>query len=131
VIVADASAVIDFLTVLPQTDGAVARLTDRLVSSDSVHAPHLIDVEVLHVLRKMAARHVLSALRADRAVEDFLALRIIRYPVTDMVRRAWDLRHNLSAYDATYVTLAEALDCPLVTRDARIAGSGFAQIEVY
>ena len=122
---------IDFLTILPQTDAAVARLSDRLVSSQSVHAPHLIDVEVLHGLGKMAARGILSALRAGRAVEDFLVLSIIRYPLTDMARRIWDLRHNLSAYDAAYVTLAEALDCPLLTRDARVAGSGFAQVEVY
>jgi len=122
---------IDFLTILPQTDAAVARLSDRLVSSQSVHAPHLIDVEVLHGLGKMAARGILSALRAGRAVEDFLVLPIIRYPLTDMARRIWDLRHNLSAYDAAYVTLAEALDCPLLTRDARVAGSGFAQVEVY
>ena len=130
-IVADASAVIDFLTVLPETDAVAGLLADRLTQGQPVNAPHLLDVEVLHVLRKMAARKVLSARRAERAVDDFLALRITRHPATAMARRIWDLRDNLSAYDAAYVSLAEALDCPLITRDARIAGSGFAQVEVY
>ena len=130
-IVADASAVIDFLTVLPETDAALGQLSGRLASGQPVNAPHLLDVEVLHVLRKMARRKVLSSRRAERAMDDFLALPITRYPATAMARRIWDLRDNLSAYDAAYVSLAEALDCPLITRDARIAGSGFAQVEVY
>jgi predicted nucleic acid-binding protein len=87
----------------------------------SLHAPQLIDLEVLHVFRRFERRGVLSASRAAEAVEDLLDLPVTRYPHLALASRIWELRGGLTAYDAAYVALAEALDAPLLTRDAALA----------
>jgi len=120
VIVVDASVLATAL-VDDGPDGELARL--RLVEARSLHAPHLIDLEVLSVLRRQAAEGRLSDRRATLAIEDMLDLAIVRYPHFVLVLRSWKLRDNLTPYDAAYVTLAEALGCPLVTADRRIAGA--------
>lgn len=119
-IVLDASAAIDWLL---QTS-AGQRIEQRIYShSESLHAPHLLDLEVGQVLRRLAREGAVSSDRADQAIEDLLDLRITRYPHFVLLPRIWQLRHNLSAYDAAYVALAENLGARLLTRDARLASA--------
>jgi predicted nucleic acid-binding protein len=120
VIVLDASAAIDWLL---QT-AAGQRIERRIYShNESLHAPHLLDLEVGQVLRRLVREDSVSARRADQAIEDLLDLRIARYPHFVLLPRIWQLRHNLSAYDAAYVALAENLCARLLTRDARLASA--------
>jgi predicted nucleic acid-binding protein len=89
--------------------------------NETLHAPHLLDLEATEVLRRLSLQRVVSAHRADEAVRDLLDLRVTRYPHFVLLPRIWQLRHNFSAYDAAYVVLAEKLGATLVTRDARLA----------
>ena len=94
----------------------------RLRGSD-VCAPELIDLEVLSVIRRLVAAGDVSADRAERAVDDLAALPIRRVAHRPLVDRCWELRHNLTPYDAAYVALAEALEITLLTADARLGRS--------
>jgi predicted nucleic acid-binding protein len=119
VIVLDASTVV---AVLLDPGPGAERIRERIESpGESLHVPHLLEIEVLHVLRRQALRGALSQRRSTEALEDLANIMFVRYPHTSLVGRIWELRHNLSAYDAAYVALAEALDAPLVTMDARLA----------
>jgi predicted nucleic acid-binding protein len=118
VIVADASAVLELLLGTDAAPRVAARLLD---ASETLHAPHLLDVEVTQALRRYAISGGLDARRGERALADLLDLPLRRHPHTVLLRRAWELRRSISAYDAVYVALAEALGAPLVTRDARLA----------
>ena len=129
-IVLDASAAIDWLL---QT-AAGQRIEQRIFShNESLHAPHLLDLEVIQVLRRLAQQGVVPVHRVDEAVRDLLDLRITRYPHFVLLPRVWQLRHNLSAYDAAYIVLAENLGATLVTRDGRLASTSghAAPIELY
>lgn len=100
----------------------------------SLHAPHLLDLEVAHTLRRLVAQDQVTETRAAEALKDLAGFSIERYPHTVLLPRIWALRHNLTAYDTAYVALAEALDATLlVTRDSRIrrAPGHFVQIEVF
>jgi predicted nucleic acid-binding protein len=119
-IVADASAVLELLLGGVSAQPAVTRLLDE---QETLHAPHLLDVEIAQVLRRYVARGAMSAARGKQALEDYLDLRITRHPTEPLLMRIWELRANVTAYDAAYVALAEALDAPLVTADARLARS--------
>lgn len=117
-IVLDASAAIDWLL---QT-AVGQRIEKRIYSrAESLHAPHLLDLEVALVLRRLVRETSVSAQRADQALEDLLALRVTRYPHFVFLPYIWRLRHNLSAYDAAYIALTRELDATLITRDARLA----------
>lgn len=100
-------------------DGDAARA--RLASDPELHAPHLVDLEVLSVLRRQAGAELLDARRAGLALQDLLSLPVTRYPHLPFAPRVWELRNNLTPYDAAYVALAESLGCVLVTVDARLA----------
>ena len=123
-IVLDASAAVDWL--LQTSSGQ--RIENRIYSrKETLHAPHLLDLEVTQVLRRLARQGVVPVRRADEAVRDLLDLRITRYPHFALLPRIWQLRHNFSTYDAAYIVLAEKLGAALVTRDSRLAsGSGHA-----
>jgi predicted nucleic acid-binding protein len=116
-IVVDASALVKVLT--PARPDHV--LDRRLQEADSLHAPHLVDVEVANGLRRAAATGSVSTDRAQDALLDLDTMPITRYPHGALLPRAWELRDNLTAYDAMYVALAEVLEAPLVTCDARLA----------
>ena len=94
------------------------------LAGEQLHAPELIDYEFVAGLRSLIARGRLSPEQADAALTDFGDLPLRRWPAADPLRRrALGLRDNLSAYDAAYVALAEALQCPLISRDGRLARS--------
>lgn len=116
-IVADASALVDLLLALP----AAARIAERLEPEPFVHAPHLVDTEVLHTLRRWVRRGALSAERAGEALADLSALPLTRHPHAPLSQRVWSLRERLSAHDATYAALAEGMDATLMTSDGRLA----------
>lgn len=119
-IVLDASAVIDWLL---QT-AAGQRIEKRIYTrSESLHAPHVLDLEVAQGLRRLASEGTVAARRADEAIRDLLDMRLTRYPHSVLLPRIWKYRHNLSAYDAAYVVLAETLAATLITRDARLAAA--------
>jgi predicted nucleic acid-binding protein len=129
VIVVDASAVLEFLL---QT-ALGTRIEARLYRDhDEFNAPHLLDVEVCQALRRLVRLGDVSVNRAQEALSDLVDLDIRRHAHIQFLDRAWDLRNNLTAYDAMYVALAEALDAPLVTCDAPLgAALGHqSQIEV-
>lgn len=129
-IVIDASAMLEVL--LGTETGA--RVEDRLLSrGESVHAPHLLDVEVAQVLRRYAAAGELSAERGLEALTDLADFPVHRYSHDILLPRIWELRHNLTAYDAAYLALAETLPAPLLTCDARLASAPrhAAKVEVY
>ena len=117
-IVLDASAAVDWLV----QSSAAPRIERRIFArNQSLHAPELLDLEVAQVLRRLAREGVLTVSRAEAAIDDLLDLRINRYPHSVLLPRIWQLRHNISAYDAAYVVLAEELHATLVTRDSRLA----------
>ncbi len=117
-IVVDASAILEVLLNTP----AAARVSDRLFDRrESLHAPHLIDLEIAQVLRRYDAAGELSAERAEQALDDLAALPLRRYRHDMLLGRIWELRKNATAYDAAYLALAESLGATLVTRDARLA----------
>jgi predicted nucleic acid-binding protein len=120
VIVLDASAAVDWLLQTAAGQSIERRIYSR---NETLHAPHLLDLEATQVLRRLSLQRVVSAHRADEAVRDLLDLRVTRYPHLVLLPRIWQLRHNFSAYDAAYVVLAEKLGATLVTRDARLASA--------
>jgi len=121
VIVVDASAMLELLLNAPSAQALGARI---LRPGQTIQAPHLMDVEVVQVLRLYVRTNAMSASRAQEALEDYSDLPITRYPHNVLLTRIWELRHNVTAYDAAYVALAEALDAPLVTCDRRLAAAG-------
>ncbi len=127
--VVDASVLVEYLGAADKAE--VAR---RRVAADraALWAPHLVDVEVGHVLRRRVRRGELAAEVAEGALEDLITLPLRRVRHRELLPRAWELRDSVSFYDAMYVSLAEILDQPLVTFDARLAkASGIrAEIEV-
>jgi predicted nucleic acid-binding protein len=119
-IVLDASAAVDWL--LQTANGR--RIETRIYSrSETLHTPHVLDLEVTQVLRRLARHGVVSIRRANEAVRDLLDLRITRYAHTLLIPEIWQLRHNFSAYDAAYIVLAEKLGAPLITRDGQLASA--------
>lgn len=108
-------------------------LIRRLAEDGDLHGPHLVDTEVLHALRRMLINDAISDERAQNARIDFAELALVRYPHQPLSDRVWALRHNLTAYDATFVALAEALAAPLITCDARLASvpGHAARIELF
>ena len=92
------------------------------LGSEELAAPHLLDSEVTHVLRSLVIRGAIDEQQAQAALDGFMALAIRRFPADWLRPRMWELRHNLSGYDATYVALAESVDASrLLTTDARLA----------
>lgn len=129
-IVLDASALVEWLL---QTSAGL-QIEKRLYSqNESLHSPHLLDIEVAHVLRRFVSGGKISAKRGEEALHDMLAVRITRYAHDIFLTRIWQHRHNLSAYDAAYIALAEDLGAPLITRDKRLSlASGHAvHVEVF
>jgi predicted nucleic acid-binding protein len=112
-IVIDASAAVAALL----NDGQAR----RLLAAKRVHAPHLIDSEIASALRRQVHKNRMSAADGWNALDIWRRLALMRYPTPGLLRRIWALRENLSAYDASYVALAETLDCVLVTADARFS----------
>ncbi len=100
-------------------DGRAAR--SRLTTGDDLVAPDLIDVETVAVLRKRWLAGDLSKSRFSAAIDDLEDVGLVRYPALPLMRRAFELRDDVTAYDAVYVALAERLGCPLVTADQRLA----------
>jgi predicted nucleic acid-binding protein len=118
VIVVDASALLEFLLQTPLGARVEARLFH---AGDELHAPHLVDVEVVQVLRRLVRTGEVSSIRAGEAIADLTDLDLHRHDHLDLLGRAWKLRDNLSAYDAVYVALAEAIDAPIITCDVALA----------
>jgi len=119
-IVLDASAVVELLL----NSAAAERVHRRAFQEAELRfAPHLIDIEVAHVMRRYAASGEITGRRGEQAVDLLREMRLIRYSHERFLPRIWELRHNLTAYDAAYVALAESLPAPLLTRDARLAAS--------
>ena len=128
-IVVDASCMLELLLRGP----ACRAIEDRLLSHDGIwSAPHLLDVEVSQVLRRHWLQGQLPEDRGRAAIADLEDFPLERYPHSALLPRIWQLRGNLTAYDAAYVALAEALDAPLITCDKRLARSSghAATIEV-
>jgi predicted nucleic acid-binding protein len=119
VLVVDTSAVLEALAARDPEPN----LIERLAADGDLHAPHLIDTEVLHALRRMRIARAISPERVDDVRSDFAELNIVRYPHQPLSDRVWELRHNMTAYDATFVALAELLAVPLLTCDARLASA--------
>lgn len=122
----DCSAIVDAL-------GGRADVGDlrKILAAEELHAPALLDFEVLSVLRGLTIGGHVSTARAHDLLSDYDDLPLRRWPFAHgLRRRAFQLRDNVSAYDAAYVALAEALECPLVTRDARLARSSGHTAEI-
>ena len=119
-IVVDASAVIEVLLNTPSG----IQIAERFFNpAETLHAPHLLDVEVAQVLRRYTRTGELDTARGLQALEDLVDFPLTRYPHDLFLLRIWELRHNVTAYDAAYIALAEALGAPLLTRDAALASA--------
>jgi predicted nucleic acid-binding protein len=115
VIVLDASAAVSALL----NDGRAR----RYLADEPLHAPHLVDVEVLSALRRQVKAGRLAPDHARQALTVWKRIGLIRYAATPLVDRVWELRDSVPAYDAVYLALAENLGCALVTADGRLAGA--------
>ena len=103
-----------------ESAGRAARLR---LSGERLVAPELVDLEVAAVFRRLSASGAMPNERASAAISDLYALPIERVPHRDLIGRCWELRHNVTVYDASYVAVAELFGCTLVTADARLAGA--------
>ena len=119
-IVIDSSAVLEVLLRTSAADQIEERI---FADSETLHAPHLLDLEVAQVLRRYCAEGELGQERGREALEDLTALPINRYPHDVFLARIWELRQNVTAHDAAYLCLAETLRARLLTRDARLAAA--------
>lgn len=113
-----------------EEEGVTGRLDRRLRTELELHAPHLIDLEVLNSLRGLVRGGKTTERRAAAMRADFDLLPLVRSPHEPFADRIWELRSNLTPYDASYVALAEALDAVLVTCDARMAAAAPDGMEV-
>jgi predicted nucleic acid-binding protein len=129
VIVLDASAVVELVLGSPRGAPVRARIQQP---DESLHAPHLLDVEVASVLRRYHLSGELSSEEGREALVDLAGLDIVRYPHDPLLARVWELRASVTAYDAVYLALAEVLEAPLLTLDRRLARARGhrAQVEV-
>ena len=119
-IVLDASVAIE---VLLNTSAGI-QIAERFFDPDeTIHAPHLLDIEVAQVLRRYARTGELDTARGLQALQDLIDFPLTRYPHDLFLVRIWELRHNVTAYDAAYIALAEALGALLLTRDAALASA--------
>jgi predicted nucleic acid-binding protein len=128
VIVADASAVLE---VLLNTSRAAAIASRLFAGGQTIHAPHLVDVEVLQVLRRYVSASTVANARAREMMQDYLDMDLKRYPHDVLLERMWELRHNFTAYDAAYIALAEALEAPLITCDRALTSGHRAEVVVF
>ncbi len=128
-IVVDASALLEFLLQTPLGAQVEARL---FRDEDEFHSPHMVDVEVTQGLRRLVRVGEVSPDRAAEAIADLVDLDLHRHSHLDLLTRVWKLRENVTAYDAMYVALAEALDATVVTCDTPLAKTPLrrARIEV-
>jgi predicted nucleic acid-binding protein len=127
-IVLDASAAVELLLGLPR---AAPQLRARLArAGETVHVPHVFDLEVVAAIRRHALRGALTEQRAQRALRALENLRATRYSHVPLRRRIWELRQNVTPFDAAYIALAVGLDAPLLTVDAALAGAAGARAEV-
>ncbi len=117
-IVIDASAVIEMLLGLDRADAVIQRAFSK---NETLHAPHLLDVEVAQVVRRYWRAGDLTAARGEEALRDLADLPIQRYPHEPLLARVWQLRNNVTAYDAVYVALSEGLGAGLLTLDGALA----------
>ena len=118
-IVVDASVVVTGLA----DDGPDGRRVRSRLRGERLAAPHIIDLEVTSVWRRLVAAGELDEARASVALDDLRLLRLVRVPHVPLLTRTWELRHNLTTYDAAYVALAELLDATLITGDRRLAAA--------
>jgi len=118
VIVLDASAVVEWLLGRPLAGGVASRIADPDLT---LHAPHLLTVEVAQVVRRHVLAGSVGVARGAEAIEDLADLDVTTHPHEPLLPRIWQLRENVTAYDAAYLALAEVLDAPLLTLDERLA----------
>ncbi len=119
-IVVDSSAILEVLL----RSQAGLEIEKRIFSPhETLYAPHLLDLEVAQVLRRYCSSGEMESERGQEALEDLVDLPINRYPHNAFLPRIWELRHNMTAYDAVYIALAETLPAPLITRDTRLASA--------
>jgi predicted nucleic acid-binding protein len=116
-LVVDASMVVAALV----DRGADGRWAEPLLASDSLAAPHLLMAEAANILRRSALAGAITADQASLAHADLLDLRVELFPYAPFASRVWELRENVTCYDAWYVAIAEALNAPFATLDARLA----------
>ncbi len=126
-IVLDASATIDWLLQTAAGQEIESRIYSR---GESLHAPHLLDLEVAQVVRRLVREGAVSGPRADQAIQDLFDLRLTRYPHFVFLPHIWRLRDNFSAYEAAYVALTEKLRATLLTRDTRLASASVRLISL-
>lgn len=119
-IVVDASALLELLL---RTEKGIKVQERVLDSGESLHAPHLVDIEVIQTLRRLVILKEITAARGEQALDDHLALNIKRAEHNGLLERVWSLRDSITAYDAAYVVLAEILDSPLISCEAKLARS--------
>ena len=118
-IVLDASAAVELLGDTP----AGRRILARLGGEGVLHAPHLLDIEVVSAFRRQSTLGAIAAKRVEQALAQYRRLRILRHPHYPYLERIWDLRHNFSAYDACYLALTEVLAATLLTRDTALTSA--------
>ena len=117
-IVLDASALVELILNTPTGQLIAARITDP---AEGLHAPHVADIEVVQALRRYVREGVIDADAAMVALDDFRALDLQRHAHEPLLERVWELRENLTAYDAVYVALTEVLDGVLLTCDGPLS----------
>jgi predicted nucleic acid-binding protein len=127
-IVLDASVVVELLTNGLLADSIRNELGGR---DESFIVPHLIDVEVMSAIRRLAAGQRIDSYRSEQFLTGLASLPAERYPHAPLIGRIWELRHNFTAYDATYIALAEATDSILYTCDEKLRGGHRARVLLF